>query len=103
LTIVLACTVEDGRFIVDQRPCGSEGFATRATINVPGMIIDEVLAREGPVGAGRLVEDGHVRLDPMLVKQPPEHLGRAISAIAEKSARIEIEPFERTLNHALGV
>jgi hypothetical protein len=65
-----------------------------AAIDVPGMVVGEGLAREGPVGAGRLVEDGHVRLDPVLVDQPAEHLSGAIGAVAEKPAWIKIEPFE---------
>jgi 2-methylisocitrate lyase-like PEP mutase family enzyme len=36
----------------------------------------------------------------MLIDQPPEHLGRAIAAVAEEPARIEIEPFARALYHA---
>src|SRR5262245_23240066 len=38
----------------------------------------------------------------MLVDRAAEHLGRAISAVTEEPARIEIEPFERALNHAFG-
>jgi hypothetical protein len=48
---VLALTVEDRGFIVHERPNGGEGFATGATIDVPGMVIGEVVAREGPVRA----------------------------------------------------
>lgn len=47
-------------------------------------------------------EDGHVRLDPVLVEQPPQHLGGAIGAVTKNPARIKIEPFERALDHALG-
>ena len=94
MTIVLARTVEDCRFIVHQRPCGGEGFAIGAAIDVPGMVISEVRARESSIGTGRLVEDGHMRLDPVLVEQPPEPLGRAIGAVAEKPARIKVEAFE---------
>jgi hypothetical protein len=53
----------------------------RCTARKANLVIGEVLAREDPVGAGRLVEDGHVRLDPVLIEQPPEHLSRAIGAV----------------------
>ena len=65
------------------------------------MVIGEVVAREDPVCAGRLIEDCNVRLDAVLIDQPGEHLGRAIAAVTEEPAWIEIKPLQRALDHAL--
>ena len=40
-------------------------------------------------------------LDAPIQSVASEHLGRAVAAVAEPPARLEIEPFERVLNHAL--
>lgn len=56
----------------------------------------------GGIDVGSMVINCNVWLDAPLMGQPAEHLGRAIAAIAEEAARIESEPFERTLNHAPG-
>lgn len=54
---------------------------TGATIDVPDVIIGEVVAREDPVCTGRLVEDWNVRFDAVLIDEPGKHLGRAIAAV----------------------
>ncbi len=56
----------------------------RADIGIAFLIIGEVGAREGPIGALRLVEHRDVRLDPALVDQPGEHLGQAMSVSAAR-------------------
>jgi hypothetical protein len=65
------------------------------------MIVGEIVAREGPVLTCRLVEHGHMRLDPVLIDQPAEHLGRAIGAIAHEPSGVETEAVHRALDHAL--
>lgn len=64
------------------------------------VVIGEVVAREGAVLAGRLVEYSHMRLDAVLVNQPTLHVGRAIGTVAHQLGVIEIEAFHRTLDHA---
>lgn len=88
--------------IVHQRSGRGEDLASGTVVDVAGVIISEVLAREDPICARRLVEHRNVRLDPVLVNQPAKHLGRAIAAVADESARIGIESFERAFNHAFG-
>ncbi len=51
-TIALAGSVEHRRAIVDQRSGRGQGLAARTDVDVAGMIVGEVLPREGPVFAG---------------------------------------------------
>ena len=39
------------------------------------------------------VEHEDVRLDPVLIDQPVQHLGRSIGGVADQLGRIEIEAF----------
>lgn len=43
-----------------------------------------------------------MRPDAMRVDQPGEHLGRAVAAVTDEPARIEVKPLQRALHHALG-
>jgi hypothetical protein len=43
-----------------------------------------------------------VRLDPPLVHQPPDHLGRAVTAIPDQAQRGQVELFSRAVEHRLG-
>jgi hypothetical protein len=54
-------------------------FAARANIKGTFRIEGEVAARKRAVRAFRLVEHPHVRFDPALVDQPPQHLGRTVA------------------------
>ncbi len=99
---MLAGEVKHGGAIIHQRSSRGKNFTAGTTVEVPGMVIGEVIAREDPVCAGGLVEDCNVRLDAVLIDQPGKHLGRAVAAVTEEPVRIEIEPFERALNHAFG-
>jgi len=47
------------------------------------------------------VEHWDVRLDPVLIDQPVQHLGRSMGGVADQLGRIEIEVRERALDHAL--
>jgi hypothetical protein len=102
IAIALAGDVKHRGTVVHQRSGRSEDLAAGTAIEVTCVVIGEVLARQGPDCVGPLVEHFNVWLDPVLTEQPAEHLGRATPAVAEEPARIEIEPFERALNNALG-
>jgi hypothetical protein len=43
-----------------------------------------------------------VWLDPLPLYQPVQHLGRAVSGVADQPGGIEIEAFARALDHPLG-
>src|SRR6516165_7183643 len=88
IAIALAGDVKHRGAIVHQRSGRGEDLAAGTAVDVTCVVIGEVLAREGPVCASRLVEHCNVRFDPMLVEQPAEHLGRAIAAVAEEPAGI---------------
>src|SRR5690348_11821173 len=49
ITIALTGEVKYGGPIIHQRSGRSKNFATGATIDVPGMVVGEVVAREDPV------------------------------------------------------
>src|SRR5438067_10639310 len=49
-----------------------------------------------------VVEDRDVRLDPLLMNQPVQHLGRAIGAVADEALGVEIEGCNGPLDHGLG-
>ena len=87
--------------LVHQRASRGERLAARAGVDIALMVISERLAREGAVVVGRLVEHAHMRRDAMLINQPAEHLGRAVSAVADKAAGIEIEAINGPLDHPL--
>jgi hypothetical protein len=43
-----------------------------------------------------------MRLDPVLLDEPAQHLGRAVGAVAGEPSRIEVEAVDRPFDHALG-
>ena len=88
IAIALAGDVKHRCAIVHQRSSRCEDLAAGTAADVTCVVIDEVLARECPVRAGRLVEHRNVWLDPVLVRQSAEHFGRAIPAVAEGPSRI---------------
>jgi hypothetical protein len=65
-----------------------EDLSGGAAIGVAGMVVGEVLAREGAVGALGFVEHRDVRLDPALMDQPVQHLGRAIAGVGNQALRV---------------
>src|SRR3954454_25055429 len=81
IAIVLACAIHERRAIIHQRPFARQHLACRAEVPVAFTVIGEVLAFEGSVATCRLVEHRDVRLDPALMNEPAEHLGRSIGAI----------------------
>jgi hypothetical protein len=103
VAVVLAGAIEERRAVVDRcAPCGQH-LARRADIDVPLVVIGEVLPRERAVSARGFVEHRDMRLDPVLIDQPAEHLGRAVGAIAGEPGRIEVEAVHRPLDHALAI
>ena len=49
-----------------------------------------------------LVDQFHVRFDPALIHQPPDHLGRAVAAIGDQARRGDVEPASRAVEHCFG-
>jgi hypothetical protein len=76
--------------------------AAKIVIADPLVVVGEIVARKGAVGMLGFVEDWDVRLDPLVMSQPAEHLGRAVGGVADQSGGVESEGFERALDHALG-
>jgi hypothetical protein len=74
IAVVLAGAIEE-LVVVHDRALADQNLAGRADIDVPLVIIGEVLARERPIGSFGLVEHRHVGFDPALMHQPPRHLG----------------------------
>src|SRR5215475_14470141 len=68
-----------------------EGFPGRAAVSIGGVIVGEIVAREGTVSALGFVEHWDVRLDPAIVHEPVQHLGRAIGAVADQALGIQVE------------
>src|SRR5277367_2274337 len=62
----------------------------------------EVAARESSVRALGFVNQVHVRLDPALVHQPTDHIGRAVASIRDQARRSEVELFSRSVEHGFG-
>jgi hypothetical protein len=60
---------------------GARMRSSRAAVSVAGVIVGEVLAREGAVRALGFVEHRNVRLDPVVMHESVQHLGRAIGAV----------------------
>ena len=54
---------------------------------------------EEPTTMLGLVHQFHVRLDPALVHQPPDQLGRAIAPIGDQARRGDVELFRRAVEH----
>ena len=63
------------------------------------MVVGEVGSLEGAVAALGLVEDRDVRLDPALMNQPGEHLGRAVGAVGGQPFRVEAEAILGAVDH----
>ena len=109
LAIQLAGAIAHHAVLVDERARHSIGFlalpeflAGRADIAVALVVVGEVVAREGTVSALGFVEHRDVWLDPLLIDQPVQHLGRAVGGVANQPGRVEIEAFARALDHPLG-
>ena len=62
-----------------------EGIPRGAAVGVSGVVVGEVVAREGTVGALGFVEYWNVRLDTAIVHEPVQHLGRAVGGVADQA------------------
>ena len=74
-------------------------LATRAGVEVSSVVVGEVGPLEGAVAALGLVEDRDVRLDPTLMHEPREHLGRTIRTVGGQPLRIEPEAILAAFDH----
>jgi hypothetical protein len=77
-------------------------FAAGADIDVGFGVVDEVAAGKGSVDTLGFVHQFHVRLDPALVHQPPDHVGRAVTRVGDQARRREIKSLSRAIEHRLG-
>ena len=106
VAVELAGAVAHQAVLVDERarhPIGllalPEFLAARAGVEIAAVVVGEVGPLEGAVAALGLVEDRDVRLDPALMHQPGEHLGRAIGAVGGQPLRLEAEAILGALDH----
>src|SRR5450432_795503 len=86
LAVALSGAIADRAVLRDALARRGESAARFSQLLTPGTDIEvafgiecEVAARESSVGALGFVDQVHVRLDPALVHQPPDHLGRAVA------------------------
>jgi hypothetical protein len=66
-----------------------EDLAGRAAVGVTGVVVGEVLARESAVG--ETCRTPGCALDPALMDQPVQHLGRAVAGVRNQSLRPQVE------------
>src|ERR1700683_5602520 len=76
-------------------------FGTGADVKIALRIEDEVAAVEGSVRALGLVDQFHMRLDPALLHEPPDHIGRAVAPIGDHARQGEVELFSRSVEPGL--
>lgn len=57
--------------------------------------------KEGAIPALGFVEDRDMRLDPLLMDQPIQHLGRAVCSVADQPWTHRDQVFERTRSYAV--
>src|SRR6516162_4819443 len=79
-----------------------KALSSRTSVAVTGMIVDEILAREGVVGAFGFVEHRDVRLDPAVIHESVEYLGRAVPGIGDQPLRPQIKAVVSAPDHGLG-
>src|SRR3954454_1297830 len=76
-----------------------ELLAPRTGVEVASVIVGEVGPLEGAVAALGLIEDRDVRLDPALMHQPAQHLGRTVGGVGGQPLRVEVEAVVGALDH----
>ena len=84
-----ASEVEERGPVVYDSPARRQGLPRRTGISVGGLIIAEVLPREGTILALGSVEDRDVRRDRLLLDQPVEHRCRAVGRVAGEPLRFD--------------
>src|SRR5712672_3960990 len=92
LAIQLAGAVAPHAVLIDERARHSIDFLPlseflpgRADIAVALVVVGKVVAREGAVAALGFVETRDVLLDPAIMDEPVQHLGRAVGGIADQT------------------
>ena len=74
-------------------------FACRTDIAVSLGIEREVRSRERAVGSRRLIENGNVRRDLLLLDEPGEIIRRTICGVGDEIIRLQAEALFRALQH----
>src|SRR5277367_7098050 len=88
VAVVLSGAITDRAVLCDALARRGESAARFSQLLTPGTDIEvafgiecEVAAGESSVRALGLVDQVHVRFDPALIHQPPDHIGRAVAPI----------------------
>jgi len=76
-----------------------EDFPAWAAVGVIGVVVGEVVAREGAVGALGVVEHRDVWLDAALMHQPGEVIGGAVAGVGRKLLGPKAEALMRAIDH----
>jgi len=89
----VARSIEQGGTTIDQ--CSAAPLSGRAHIDVLPLVVDERLARERAIVSFRLIDDGNVRRDPLLIPFEgwlPSHGGVAASQLGLGPKRSSARP-----------
>src|SRR5947209_17353175 len=104
LAIQLAGAITHHAVLIDERPRHSIDFLAlpeflpgRADVTVALVVVDEVVARVGAVGALGFIEHRNVRLDTALMHQPGEVLGRTVGGVGRQPLRPQAEALPRPI------
>jgi hypothetical protein len=102
LAVALSGAIADRAVLCDALARHGESAARFSQLLTPGTDIEvafsiecEVAAGESSVRALGLVDQVHVRFDPALIHQPPDHIGRAVAPIRDQARRGNVEPSSR--------
>ena len=79
-----AIVADSVAFLFERAAVLVEPFARRTLIGVAGAVVLKVGAREGAIASAGFVEDRNMRLDPLIIDKPAQHLGIAIAGVANK-------------------
>ena len=96
-----ASDVKERGAVVYDSPARRQGLFCRTGIGVGGLVIAEVLPREGTILALGSIEDRDVRRDLLLLDQLVEHRRRAVGRVAGEALWLEAEPLLGPLYHRL--
>jgi hypothetical protein len=77
----VARSIEQGGTTIDQ--CSAAPLSGRAHIDVLPLVVDERLARERAIASFRLVDDGNVQRDPLLIHFELGCRAMAVSAASQ--------------------
>ena len=91
--------IQKRRTVIHERAGRRQGLASWAGIGIRVCRIAKIAAREGTIFPVRLVDDGDMWRDPLLLDQPVQHGGRAIGGISGEPLRLETEALFGSLHH----